>query len=270
MNKGFGEDQRVTILLAEHRSGTTLLREDLKQSSQLHVLDEVFVEYRDVPQNYFHFLVQKVAKVPLLAVPSIDNRRHLFNDYVAHLQSLHGRGASLLLDVKYSHAHALNKINHRPLDSPLFLNLCKEHGFRFIHLQRKNLLQTLVSLRVAIKNDSFRTRERRQVADPTIAIDSRSIVEELQKREQEVRLFRDWLDGYPHVLDITYEEMTSAATGLRPNVLEMVLEFLELPPRQPAVPRREKLGLPMDQVIENYDEICDALAGTRYEWMVNG
>ena len=63
-----------------------------------------------------------------------------------------------------------------------------------------------------------------------------------------------------------YEELV----GRREETLERVLRFLDVEPRVEGL--RSSFvpvdDVPREDVIENLDDVCRALTGTRFEWML--
>jgi hypothetical protein len=137
---------------------------------------------------------------------------------------------------------------------------------RVVHLVRANLLEAVVSYEAGRASGIFHREPGDSAPETRIRLDAATLRDRLGYMEWEVSRARVWLERYllPR-LEIAYEELV----GRHDETLLTVLDFLGVEPtvelRSAYVPIREgpKLG-----VVENVDEVRDALAGTRYEWML--
>src|SRR5262249_28128910 len=136
------------------RSGTTALREVLATNHHILQLGEVFhSEYLEDQRFFYNYFKERIVKNPNLALPSGDNRRVLFRDYVSDVKQRLGYDASmhhvLVVGVNYNSLQSLNNFWQNSLSPPYLLELIQTFNFGVLHLIRENLLRTLISERRA-------------------------------------------------------------------------------------------------------------------------
>ncbi|MEP6390690.1 MAG: sulfotransferase [Halioglobus sp.] len=258
----------LSFLLASHRSGTTLLRECLGSHSKIESLDEVFVGYRQQPKNFFKFHKVLVKKDANWAIPEDESQKRLYHEYTSYLRGLYNPGSNLIVDVKYSHAHRLNKINHRPFDVPNLLSMVMNSEALIIHLVRKNILEAHISSLVAKKNGSFRAKNRSEVADPVVSVDCTVLLADLERRQKEIEFFDDILRDYPRTLRYEYGDLIGPDGDIDISIVTEISSSLGLDVEFDRTPARQKLALPLEDSITNYDAVRTTLLGTQYAWML--
>lgn len=259
----------LSLLLASHRSGTTLLRECLGTHPKLESLDEVFVGYRQQRQNFFRFYKELVQEDANWAIPEDTTQKRLYHEYFCYLRGLYSVDTSLMIDVKYSHAHRFNKINHRPFDIPNLLSMAMGSGSLIIHLVRKNLLETHVSSLVARKNGSFRAKNRSEIEDPRVTVDCTMLVADLKRRQREIAFFDDVLRHYPRSTRYEYSDLIGSDGRIDSSITSEIAGYLNLDAEFDRTPARQKLALPLKDSIINYEAVRTTLAGTHYDWMLH-
>lgn len=138
---------------------------------------------------------------------------------------------------------------------------------RVIHLERRNLLRALVSLRVAQQTNIWRIDHWRppgygDYRRPRIHITLEEFMFCVKSRLERYAGLRREFGGYPS-LTICYEDLRSK----RDHWLRMVYEFLGLDPDVPlpedTTQRQEFRSL--SESISNYDKLKSLLRGTRWE-----
>ncbi len=134
---------------------------------------------------------------------------------------------------------------------------------RVVHLLRRNGLDFLVSRAAAIASGLRHAREDEDVPQPRVSLDTVNLVHQLQAQEAHERLVRRAIALFRlPVLEIGYEELVAdTSLGYR-----RVIEFLGAgsSTHEPQWRMRKVIDRPREEVIENYDGVRRALAGTKY------
>jgi len=134
-----------------------------------------------------------------------------------------------------------------------------------LHLRRRNLLEVLVSTRVArqtgqmASTSAARSHDALRRAGPVVLTpdECASYFREVEEfAEASVRLF-DRAD----VLDLEYERLAADPQGETTRARS----FLGLPPSRSDNPLVKQRTRPLDEVVENLDELRTHFVGTRWE-----
>ena len=156
-----------------------------------------------------------------------------------------------------------------------YLELLQELGFtHFILLRRRNYLRRAVSALAGRQTKRWQTRRRAGM--PTrVRIDPRvfptgniakPLLEHFRDLDMNYHSASEALEGIP-CLELEYEMhiLTDPSIAYR-----MVLDFLGLEALTDAVSIRLQRTnpFPLEDMIENYDEVVSALTDTSYEWML--
>jgi LPS sulfotransferase NodH len=140
---------------------------------------------------------------------------------------------------------------------------------RAIHLVRANLLDAVISYEVVKATGEFHSLRGEGVPRAMVSIDALALRERLQDMEWQIAHGRTWLERYrlPRI-DIACEELL----GRRDETLERVLRFLGVDPEVDALDSAlVRMGAhPPLELVENAEDARAALAGTRFEWMLDG
>jgi hypothetical protein len=140
---------------------------------------------------------------------------------------------------------------------PDAFDLLHDPELRVIRLRRENLLAQYVSWRL-LKRTGIAHSTHGRYDDVRITVDPEQCIDQLDVRVFQDRVLDEIARGNP-VLEISYEEIVA---GER---LEEVQRFLGVDP-WPLSSWFEKLrSRPLPEVIENWDELADSLAGTPHE-----
>jgi hypothetical protein len=138
--------------------------------------------------------------------------------------------------------------------------------YRIIHLVRQNHLDVVISQRLMKQLGKAHSTE--QVDRQTVHLEPSSLLRALTWREREIELTRTFLlllgkspaFGLPS-LEITYASLRRDAR----EALNAAASFLSVPSYQEYDSRFKKISTAPDwERIENYDEVRQALRGTRF------
>ena len=140
---------------------------------------------------------------------------------------------------------------------------CRENNFKIISLIRQNLIRKYVSSRIANYEGAWSAREHRNKR-VSIKVDLSDLSRFIDRMETIYHLI-DTLSVEFRGIKISYEELSSNRDSVMTEVFQYlgIKEFeIEALKAKTAKQNPERL----DQIIENYDEVCSFLRNTRYEW----
>lgn len=159
-----------------------------------------------------------------------------------------------------------------------FLETVREHGFsRCVFLDRRNTLRKLISVQIVDQGlrDSYHvTRDREAGLKGRLRIDLQrvriqgkyaSLLEMIQHIDEETEKARHLVGEYFDFLPLVYEDHieTDPLVAYRE-----ILTHLGLPHHDAEVTLKRVNVKTLQELIENYQEVEDLLAGTKYEWML--
>lgn len=164
------------------------------------------------------------------------------------------------------------------VDLEQFIDAIGPEGFEHaIFLHRRNILRKLISVQIVDQGlrDSFHLPS--DSADElqgklTIDVDQVRIVGRLAPLLDMIRYIdeesakaRDLMADRFHLLSLHYED------DIEQNPLHayaQVCDYLGVPPAEPSITMKRINTKALPELLANYDEVADVLAGTPYEWMV--
>jgi glycosyltransferase involved in cell wall biosynthesis len=162
------------------------------------------------------------------------------------------------------------------LDWPEYVNALEQLGFRkFIIQRRRNLLRAFVSGLVAkAKGHVYHvpagtpTSLKRLIIDPKAVYffdEPANLLETLRFTTRRLESVQQLFRGH-EVVHLTYEDdiAEEPKRGYR-----KVCEFLSIEEEPVGVSLGRTTPFPLCDVIENFDEVKAALAGTEFEWMLS-
>lgn len=226
---GWGRRPAVRfVILGQGRSGSTLLTSSLDSHPEIRCADEILRFPRLAPLNYVERDGRRVSA-----------RAFGFHVKPTQLRNVQGLG---------------------PAGWPGFVAAMHARGWRIIHLWRENALAQFLSWERAKVIGRTHVRSRGELSKAKVRLDPDTIVRRLGNRVCRLEEERAALRDLPHV-DLSYErDLRDAQT--RERALDRVLAHIDMP-RAPMSSPLLRMGLPrLSDMIENYDEIAAALAGT--------
>lgn len=136
-----------------------------------------------------------------------------------------------------------------------------EHELRVIHLTRENLLKRLVSERTAPLHKMHHPREGAEIKTVKITLDSKETLRTLERAAAKVEAMHERFARL-EPLHVVYEELSAN----REHETYRVLDFLGVPTDRPVGSDLVKINPDsVAELVENHEELCAALAGTRFE-----
>ncbi len=248
-------------LLADRRSGTTLMIDCLNNLPRVHCEKRVFgLDKRIANPTKDHqsglFFLYRTETWPR-RLRYLTGRRAMIRDYLdERIFVPEGdrdvRGFRLIYDKADQHPEILDGLRGRDV--------------RVIHLVRENVLKTFISFKTAPLHKMHHPREGDAIRTVKLRLDPASLVAELRQRARRIERMRNAAAGFV-TLEVVYESFVrdrqAEAARIQPFLgLDEVLPF-----RSDLVkinPDR------FDDLVENHQEIRRVLAGTEFERFIDG
>jgi LPS sulfotransferase NodH len=148
-------------------------------------------------------------------------------------------------------------------------NFLSRKCFRVIHLTRENRLRTIVSLDIAFKTDQWAASandKNKKIVDKRILLDTSKLIQRLEKIKHYEMFVRDRFKNR-HKLEVVYEKLTTQPI----QTFEAIGEFLDIDDidcNSITLIRQNPESL--EQLIVNYDAVCELLKNTRHAVYLSG
>lgn len=244
------------ILVAHERSGTHMLRGVLNSHPQICAYGEVCnasdPSLLSLPESYISFLRDYMLRDTNLAFRGVGWKGRVISDYVSERLSQTAEDI-VAIDVKYSHLHNFEEFWWEPLRVPNLFRAGSELGFKFIHLHRKNTVETVISSELAKATGVWNLTQKRPDRPEKIAIDLEFLRKEAEILRDQQRLVDKWLADFDS-LTLSYEDISPGEAG-ELREMSLVAEFLGIDPVWNAVPEYVKMAPPLSEIVEQYDEV---------------
>ncbi|MBI5842261.1 MAG: hypothetical protein HZB19_19415 [Chloroflexi bacterium] len=224
---GHAVHQRFAIL-GNARTGSNYLLDGLKSSKSIKMYHEIFA----------------------------DHNRRKGRDFEKILSSLYQKQDKSICIIGF-------KVFYNHLTEDEWQKFQSHTDYRIIHLTRRNRLRTIVSLDVAFKTGQW-TKSSKAIdkhdLDKRIVLDSSSLLERLEKIENDEHLARERFKDRP-VLEVVYEEMVREPM----QIFQAVGEYLGVTDIDPSHIKIKKQNPEhLGKIIVNYDEVQRVLRDTRF------
>ncbi|TWG97929.1 hypothetical protein L598_000200000680 [Mesorhizobium sp. J18] len=174
-------------------------------------------------------------------------------------------------ETKFLDEHHLKVIG---LDLERYVDTLSELGFeRFVVLKRKNILRRLISGAVLRETGQFhiragqkRQKRRFHLDVHRIPIGARhlDLIDAIRMIEEGHARLDSLLAG-KQVCQLNYEEHISDDPFV---AYRKAIEFMGLKPEKPDILLRKTNPDPLEETIENYDELREMIGDTPYRWML--
>lgn len=154
------------------------------------------------------------------------------------------------------------KIFYRHLSEKEWSEMHEQADFLYLHLTRENRLRTIVSLELALSTDRWTAKRRLQDNEkPKVWLDTGELMCRLNKMAVREERFRQMFSDRS-VLEVCYERLTANPI----DEFARISNFLSLEKIDPSrILLRKQNPQPLDELIENYDEVAILLGETEYE-----
>lgn len=264
-------ESRPVIVLAHARTGTHLLRGILSSSDEIDDFGEIFLpgDWPHRTGGFWEFYRDWLPADPGRAVPTPENRRLLFTDYLTNLDRLCS-APFMLLDVKYGGIANLNPFYHLPDQRPYLFKLFERYEIPVIHLMRRNLLQQHCSRILADETERWVVPVGADAPAPveqSIVVDVDLLVGKLTRMALRVQFFDGYLSGYHRYLRLHYEDLLENGV-LSDQTRQSIGQLLNRLISVDGTPQTRKVTPPLSSFVANYDAVEKTLKDTPFAAML--
>ena len=141
---------------------------------------------------------------------------------------------------------------------PLLEQWFEEENIHVIHLIRKNILKTIISRKTAEKRNIYHSTEK--LNTDKIYIDTKHLISDIEEIKGEIESNRNKIK-HNNYIEVFYEDISS---NLKKYASE-TLSFLGINSYEDMNCDLKKINPDsLEDIIENYDEVCQELAGNNY------
>lgn len=260
-------------MLARQRSGTNAIRSVLESHPDIYCHNEVFnlkdVDSQDDPllreTNYFNF-VRRYANGDLARIHP-DQHDRLFLDFLEYLRCFSSK-RFMIIDIKYNTTHFLTQPYKWEL-APYLFHLIQIHGLRVLNVTRRNYLRYVLSTLKAERSGVWAIKGLQgPPPDAKIRVELDYLLYQLRCCDAENKLIESSFAPYPNYLTAEYNDLfNTGSEALSPAFLERFSGWLGVPNSYPSPGEyRKQSSLPLDQTIENFEEVAAALRGTEFAY----
>jgi LPS sulfotransferase NodH len=147
-------------------------------------------------------------------------------------------------------------------DGALWRRLAEDRRIPVVHLRRWNILRTATSRKLAVLSDRWvSTQESGQTEKKQVRFEPQELRADFRSTRQYEKEFAQRFAGHP-MTEIEYEDFAADPLGMCVEITKM----LGLPPLSPEaeVKTKKQNPEPLDQLIENYSELAEHFANTRW------
>ena len=185
-------------------------------------------------------------------------RNYCIEIYLNNLSTITPRGDIKAIGFKVMYPGQFNRY-------PNFRYYLQEHEFKIIRLYRNNTLRKYVSTRIANKENLWSASENRGHK-----IKVKISIEDLLHYLSRMMIIKTSTDSlaneYQHLM-VDYEKLVSNRESTLKNIFRFIgVDENKAEHIKPKTVKQNPGKLNM--LIENYDEIREALAGSNFEWML--
>ncbi|MEZ6126161.1 MAG: Stf0 family sulfotransferase [Planctomycetaceae bacterium] len=160
----------------------------------------------------------------------------------------------LYYQLEPSYAERFNAPALRQVQSFVLSNL----RFKVIHLTRRNLLRTVISMLVAAKTGVYRAHDRKELpTDAAVEVCPTDCIHRMQLIRKYEDTARQWFRHH-QVLEMTYEDLVSN----QDSEISRLLKFLHVDDMR-LQGRMVRQSRSLKDSVANYEELAKTLAGTQ-------
>lgn len=233
------------IIISTQRSGSSLLVTTLASHPEIECFREIFLEENVKPDSYTSFSRASILR----KLQHWFCRRRLVEGYLAQfLGKVEGCEA-----VGFKFMYSQDKL------LPQVIDWVEREEIKVIHLIRANVLKKRISRLVSRFRNFAHSTEPVEVC--RISVEPKRLKQKLDSMSDQVDQYRSRLSHFDHI-EVTYEDLVAN----QDREIMRVLEFLGIGMLTSLSTNLVKVN-PNDlsEVIENYDEVVQALRRTKYE-----
>jgi LPS sulfotransferase NodH len=159
------------------------------------------------------------------------------------------------------------KAMYNHVKNPKVLDFLRKHKeIRIIHLKRENLLKQYVSKMLLGKKREQRRwqpHSTKKLPPVSIKIKPKAAIRAMEKVQEQHDFFKSFLEEHPRI-DLIYENMIEGQC-LSDDASKSVCQILDIENRKMCCNFVKVNPDKIQLIVDNYDELVDALQGTAYE-----
>jgi len=271
---------RPILILSAGRAGSNLLKSFFRPNPSVRDIGEFLNPDRTSHDPAVAFWgAANAERVARLGAERLDPKapRIIFCEFVEWLLANSG-GRTVLADLKYDHVGLVDAL-WRSVDEPPPSVAAFIHSRAVIlHLVRRNPLAQLASVQLASKTGIWLRRTSRSTeavqetpsdtSCQTIRIDPRHIGDRLRRIVLRQHVAAQWVARARSTRTLIYEDLLEGDRLAEP-VREAIVTAVDREIDLSGVAGTLKLAPPLNNLIENNDEIRAALAGGDFAWCID-
>lgn len=244
------------VLLADRRSGTTLVIDCLNNLERVHCEKRAFgiekkIENPDENKHSGMFFLYRQRTLGR-KLRFYTGRQALIREFL-DAEIFAADGAK---DVR-----GFRLIYNKAKQYPDILGCLHGSDTKVLHLVRENVLKTHISFLTAPMHKMHHPREGQEIKTVKLHLEPENLLAQLKMRLDRIEANRKRVEGFP-VLEVSYESFVAD----RNAEAERIQPFLGIQDVVPFTTDLVKINPDaLDQVIDNYEEIRDLLTGTEFE-----
>lgn len=244
------------VVLADRRTGTSLLLDTLNSHPDIDCVKRAFGLEKRIKNptedhhsgGYFLFRTKTIGH----RVRHYTNRQESIDNFIE--QDIFAQRAHLVAPgfrLLYGASKAYPEIGNWMLANEV----------KVIHLVRENLLKRLISEKTAPLHKMHHPRQGAEIKTVKIRLDPTETLEKLERKAKRVEAEEATFEVLKP-LRVVYEEFSAN----RDTEAHRVLQFLGVSTSEPVGSDLVKINPDnIEALVENYDELCAALAGSQFE-----
>ncbi len=165
----------------------------------------------------------------------------------------------------------LLKLTHLPegqgIDNIEFISYLTEQGWKIIYTQRRNFMKQIISAIIAINRHQWHDVSDNPLKDKKFYIDLEELFEGLRRKETQTATEMEILQNLPH-LKIIYEDELLESQWHQ-QTADKIFEYLGVSSVSVQASLKKTTPKDLAQIVENYDEIVEAVSKTDYAHFLN-
>lgn len=241
-------DYTKFIILGRPRTGSTLLRSLLNSHSKILVLGELFRKGTHIGWDMPGYGQNSRLLSLVTNAPARFLQKEVFHSYPKGI-------AAVGFKMFYHHAETGPQ-------KEIWPHLSGRKDIKIIHITRKNILKTHLSLVRALETGQWYASKKNALKDPgPVHLDCQSCREAFIKTEKEEMEFDRFFSGHPKIR-VTYEDLTKDRHG----EMVKIFNFLGVAYEDTAPSIVKQSGRPLDEMIENYHVLKKEFKNTRWKY----
>ena len=247
---GPNRDYTKFILIGQPRSGSSLVIGSLRKHPQVVGFGELFNRGQIVFNIKGYDNASKVLYKARKEYPTDFLNRYIFSSYLKKKRAVGFKLFPEQLDNQYFEC--------------IWDWIEQNRDVAIILLSRQNTLATYTSFLIAQKTQVWQTLDKSQRSSINVTVDMEECLTEFETRERYESIVRAKIANH-RVMEITYEDLSKDPSS---SIIK-IQEFLGLDCLEPAITQVKTEMRPLSEIIDNYRELKERFADTRWAHYFN-